>query len=67
MEQRSIDNCTTREQVKQLKAEIQQLDYKRKKLKQQLNTLQKNCDHDFIETAIMRKCKKCNWTESVYY
>ncbi len=67
MEPKCIDNCTTSDQVKKLKVEIQNLDDKRELLKQELKLIQRNCNHDFIETAFMRKCRKCKWTESVYY
>lgn len=67
MEPKSINSDNTSEQIRRLKAEIQSLDVKRKLLQQELKFIQTNCNHDFIETAIMRKCRKCKRTESVYY
>jgi hypothetical protein len=57
----------TSEQVTMLEAEIRDLNDKRDLLKQQLKLIQRNCNHDFIETAMMRKCRICKWTESIYY
>lgn len=67
MEQKSISNSTVNEKVKILKAEIESLDYQKKRLMIQLKEIQNSCKHDFMETAIMRKCRKCMWAESIYY
>ncbi|WP_084787486.1 hypothetical protein [Anaerobacillus alkalidiazotrophicus] len=67
MEQSSINNSNNIEQVKRINAEIQILDMKKKQLQHELKTIQNNCSHDFVETELMRKCRKCKWTESVYY
>lgn len=67
MEPKFINNCMTADRVRSIKAELLMLETKKKRLQQELKTIQQTCNHDFIETAIMRKCRKCSWTESVYY
>lgn len=67
MEQKSINDKPSNEQVRQLKLEMQALEDKKRRLQLELKSLQTSCTHDFIETAIMRKCQKCSWAESMYY
>ncbi|MFN7251457.1 MAG: hypothetical protein ACK4M9_11780 [Anaerobacillus sp.] len=64
MEQKSTSNV---DPVHQLIAEIRSLEIKKRQLQLKLKLLQDGCNHDFLETAFIRKCKKCNWTESLYY
>jgi hypothetical protein len=64
MEQKSTSNV---DPVHQLIAEIRALEIKKTELQLKLKLLQEGCNHDLIETAFIRKCKKCNWTESLYY
>ncbi|CAM5786422.1 hypothetical protein [Brevibacillus borstelensis] len=51
----------------QLRAEIKRLESALAALRAQLGTAQKACDHDFLETPLSRMCRKCQWTESLYY
>lgn len=53
--------------VLQLQAEIRAIEIKKQQLQKQLKSIQQTCNHDFHETALMRTCRKCKWTESVYY
>ncbi|RXJ00307.1 hypothetical protein DS745_12300 [Anaerobacillus alkaliphilus] len=64
MEQKSTSNL---DHVRQIKAEIRAIEIKKQQLQKQLKSIQQTCDHEFHETAILRKCRKCKWTESVYY
>ncbi len=64
MEQKSTSKL---DDVRQLKAEIRAIELKRQQLQRQLKSIQQTCDHEFHETAILRTCRICKWTESVYY
>ncbi|MEJ8544691.1 hypothetical protein [Brevibacillus borstelensis] len=50
-----------------LRAEIIRLETALAELRARLASVQKTCDHDFHETPLSRMCRKCQWTESLYY
>ncbi|WP_411501765.1 hypothetical protein [Brevibacillus centrosporus] len=50
-----------------LRDEIQRLQELTREYQRKLLALQKNCAHQFQETALSRTCVKCLLTESLYY
>ncbi|MGN7470298.1 hypothetical protein [Brevibacillus sp. SAFN-007a] len=51
----------------QLRAEIARLEADLEQRKRELRLLQKECEHEFVETPLARTCAKCLQTESLYY
>ncbi|USG67478.1 hypothetical protein NDK47_09460 [Brevibacillus ruminantium] len=50
-----------------IRTEIMRLETALAELRQQLAEMQKACPHEFQETPLSRTCRKCSWTESLYY
>lgn len=50
-----------------LKEQIEAFQREIKERQEQILSIQKSCDHEFLETPVMRTCKKCQFAESVYY
>ncbi|WP_026572964.1 hypothetical protein [Bacillus sp. UNC438CL73TsuS30] len=64
MAQKSIDNSN---EVSSLIEEVAALEQQIQHLTKRIQTIQLHCKHVFLETAFMRKCRKCGFTESTYY
>ncbi|MED0676602.1 hypothetical protein P4S83_02910 [Aneurinibacillus thermoaerophilus] len=54
-------------QVKEIENRIAVLSREILLLKKQLRTIQDTCKHDFKEDAYVRTCKKCGFSEALYY
>ncbi len=66
MDQKSIAKAQYNE-IERLKKEISVIKKKLHQLQGELETIQANCKHVFIETSVMRVCQKCGLSESTYY
>ncbi|MDQ0200128.1 putative RNase H-like nuclease (RuvC/YqgF family) [Neobacillus ginsengisoli] len=66
MDQTYIDNSHYSE-IKILKEEVELLQERVCHLRQKIDHLQRHCKHLFLETAGMRECQKCGFSESTYY
>ncbi|MFD0824240.1 hypothetical protein ACT8ZR_01005 [Neobacillus sp. M.A.Huq-85] len=64
MAQKSIDNSN---EVKSLIEEVAALEQQIQHLTKRIQMIQLHCNHVFLETAFMRKCQKCGFSESKYY
>ncbi|MDQ0216704.1 prefoldin subunit 5 [Oikeobacillus pervagus] len=64
MDQPFIDK---QKKVEALKSEISFLNQKIKELEAEVNSIQRQCNHQFQENAFMRKCIKCHHAESLHY
>lgn len=67
MDPKSINNLDSNDKVVSLKKEIQQLERQINQLQGQIAVIQKDCCHHFKESHMMRKCLKCDFTESAYF
>ncbi|MGG5252544.1 hypothetical protein ACQYAD_03340 [Neobacillus sp. SM06] len=66
MDQESIAKMQSNE-IERLKEEILAIKKKLQQLQGELETIQSNCKHVFVETSVMRVCQKCGLSESTYY
>ncbi|MDQ6598416.1 hypothetical protein E2K98_15070 [Bacillus salipaludis] len=64
MAQKSIDNSN---EIRNLMENVVALEEQIQHLTKRIQTIQLHCKHVFLETAFMRKCRKCSFTESTYY
>ncbi|MDR7000263.1 hypothetical protein [Neobacillus niacini] len=64
MGQESIDNSN---EIRRLMEEVGSLEEQIQHLNKKIQTIQLQCKHVFLETSVMRKCRKCGFTESTYY
>ncbi|MGM7637028.1 serine protease [Bacillus sp. Hm123] len=55
------------EQVSKLKSEIMTLEKRLTELKQELSSLQQNCDHQFERKTFVRVCQNCGYSDSTLW
>jgi hypothetical protein len=60
-------NNSLNKRVLEIKLELNTIEIKTKQLQYELETLQKSCSHNFIESSFVKTCSKCQYSESVYY
>jgi hypothetical protein len=53
--------------VQEIEHEIALVSARLQALKQELETIRKSCDHEFVKDDYIRICKKCDLQESIYY
>ncbi|WP_028400729.1 hypothetical protein [Ectobacillus panaciterrae] len=66
MDQKSIDESNYNE-IKKIKREIEIMQHKIHQLQEEIQYIQRICDHTFMETSVMRICQRCGFSESTYY
>lgn len=54
-------------EVSRLKDEMKQLERKLEQVKQTIERLQSECEHQFEHQNMMKKCSKCEYTDVTYY